>query len=317
MLAVASLVVNLVVLARRSRCAWTRPHWQLVMQQFTAVGALKPWTILVGFGSSWLAFSGLESISQIAPALQDAAREDRAARDAAGDRLHPDHVAADDGVRDRAAGRLPRQPRSVRLRAGGDVRRPRAIAIAVVITSSTLLLGASNTALIGCYHVFLALVRLGFLPQWLAERNLRFGTPHRAIAISVVVPVVVVLATRGQMELLGDMYSFGLLGAFTLTVGRHRPAARAGTHRGPAFWIGLFTSALVILAWGVNLVEKTKATMFGGSVTLVGFAIAYRRAPGLDWRPPHRVQRGGGRRARRRRAGDRRRGRDAGRGDRR
>ena len=47
------------------------PHWQLVMQQFTAVGALKPWTILVGFGSSWLAFSGLESISQIAPALQE------------------------------------------------------------------------------------------------------------------------------------------------------------------------------------------------------------------------------------------------------
>ena len=46
-------------------------HWQLVLQQFTAVGALKPWTILVGFGSSWLAFSGLESISQIAPALQE------------------------------------------------------------------------------------------------------------------------------------------------------------------------------------------------------------------------------------------------------
>ena len=30
-----------------------------------------PWPILVGFGSSWLAFSGLESISQIAPALHE------------------------------------------------------------------------------------------------------------------------------------------------------------------------------------------------------------------------------------------------------
>src|SRR6185436_20716252 len=46
-------------------------HWQLVMHQFTSLDALKPWTILVGFGSSWLAFSGLESISQIAPALQE------------------------------------------------------------------------------------------------------------------------------------------------------------------------------------------------------------------------------------------------------
>jgi nucleotide-binding universal stress UspA family protein len=163
----------------------------------------------------------------------------------------------------------------------------RAIAIAVVITSSTLLLGASNTALIGCYHVFLALVRLGFLPQWLAERNQRFGTPHRAIAISVAVPVVVVLATRGQMELLGDMYSFGLLGAFTLTsVGIDRLRKQEG-HRGPAFWIGLFTSALVILAWGVNLVEKTKATMFGGSVTLVGFGIAYAVRKG--WIGGHRT----------------------------
>jgi nucleotide-binding universal stress UspA family protein len=163
----------------------------------------------------------------------------------------------------------------------------RAIAVAVVVTSSTLLLGASNTALIGCYHVFLALVRLGFLPQWLAERNLRFGTPHRAIAISVIVPAVVVLATQGQMALLGDMYSFGLLGAFTLTsVGIDRLRAQEG-HRGPAFWVGIFTSLLVIVAWGVNLIEKTKATLFGGSVTLVGFGIAYAVRRG--WIGGHRT----------------------------
>src|SRR4029077_16552650 len=202
----------------------------------------------------------------------------------------------------------------------------KAIGVAVVITSSTLLVGAANTALIGCYHVFLALVRLGFLPQWLAERNARYGTPHGAILISVAVPVVVVLATNGQMELLGDMYSFGLLGAFTLTsVGIDRLRAQE-KHRGPAFWIGLFTSALVIVAWGVNLIEKTKATIFGGAVTLVGFGIAcavgrgwvggaVRGAPGRDRRPPRRLHRGRGRRARRRRTGDGRRGGDAGRGD--
>ena len=56
------------------------PHWHLVMQQFSAVGSLKPWTILVGFGSSWLAFSGLESISQIAPALASRANRRRCGR---------------------------------------------------------------------------------------------------------------------------------------------------------------------------------------------------------------------------------------------
>jgi len=249
-------------------------QWKLVVQQFTAVGALKPWTILVGFGSSWLAFSGLESISQIAPALQDP-REKVALRAmlmvvACVLITSPIITAFETALLDAAHANPDQFVYELAHTFGG-----RAIAIAVVITSSTLLVGAANTALIGCYHVFLALVRLGFMPQWLAERNQRFGTPHRAIVISVVVPVIVVLATRGQMELLGDMYSFGLLGAFTLTsVGIDRLRAQE-KKRGPAFWVGLFTSALVVLAWGINLIEKTKATLFGGSVALVGFGIAY------------------------------------------
>jgi amino acid transporter/nucleotide-binding universal stress UspA family protein len=284
-LAVASLVVNLVVLVAVA-VRLDGPHLDMVMQQFTAVRALKPWTILVGYGSSWLAFSGLESISQIAPALQDP-REKTALRAmllviACILITSPLMTAFETALLDASHANPDQFVYEL-----GSVFGGRAIAIAVVITSSTLLLGASNTALIGCYHVFLALVRLGFLPQWLAERNLRYGTPHRAIAISVVVPVIVVLATQGQMELLGDMYSFGLLGAFTLTsVGIDRLRAQE-KHRGPAFWIGLFTSALVIVAWGVNLVEKTKATMFGGSVTLVGFGIAYAVRKG--WIGGHRT----------------------------
>jgi amino acid transporter len=271
-LAVGSLVVNLVVLAVVA-VRLDGPHLKLVMDQFSAVGALKPWTILVGYGSSWLAFSGLESISQIAPALQEP-RERTALRAmllviACIVVTSPLITAFETALLDAAHANPDQFVYELGYAFGG-----KAVAIAVVITSSALLLGASNTALIGCYHVFLALVRLGFLPQWLAERNLRFGTPHRAIAICVFVPVVVVLATQGQMELLGDMYSFGLLGAFTLTsIGIDRLRAQE-RFRGPAFWIGLFTSALVVLAWGVNLIEKTKATMFGGSVTLFGFVIA-------------------------------------------
>ena len=86
-----------------------------------------------------------------------------------------------------------------------------------MLTASTLLMGAANTAIIGCYHVFLALVRLGFMPPWLAERSRRFNTPHRAIVISVVVPIAVIIVSRGQTILLGHLYAFGLLGAFTLT----------------------------------------------------------------------------------------------------
>lgn len=284
-LAIGSLVVNLVVLGAVA-VRMDGPHLDLVMKQFTAVASLKPWTILVGYGSSWLAFSGLESISQIAPALQEP-RERTALRAmllviACILITSPLITAFETALLDASHANPDQFVYEL-----GHVFGGRAVAIAVVITSSALLLGAANTALIGCYHVFLALVRLGFLPQWLAERNQRYGTPHRAIAISVLVPAVVVLATQGQMELLGDMYSFGLLGAFTLTsIGIDRLRAQE-KYRGPAFWVGLFTSALVVVAWGVNLIEKTKATIFGGSVTLVGFGIAYAVRRG--WIGGHRA----------------------------
>src|SRR5215475_10019414 len=167
------------------------------MDQFTAVASLKPWTILVGFGSSWLAFSGLESISQIAPALAEP-REKVALKAmllviACIMLTSPIITAFETALLD-AAHANPDQF----LYELGAAYGTRALTIAIVLTSSTLLIGAANTALIGCYHVFLALVRLGYMPRWLAERNQRYGTPHRAIIIAVSVPALVVLATRGQ-----------------------------------------------------------------------------------------------------------------------
>jgi amino acid transporter len=272
-LACASLSVNLVVIGvvvARLDAA----RWHLVLAQFTAIRALDPWPILVGFGSSWLAFSGLESISQIAPALQEP-RERTALRAVlmviAGILITSPLITAFETALLNASRVNPDQF----VYELGAAFGPRVLTLAIVLTSSTLLVGAANTALIGCYHVFLALVRLGYMPRWLAERNQRFGTPHRAIAIAVAVPVVVVLATRGQMALLGDMYSFGLLGAFTLTsVGLDRMRLQENK-RGVGFWLGVLTSLLVMMAWAVNLVEKTKATMFGGTTTLLGFAVAY------------------------------------------
>ena len=51
--------------------------------------------------------------------------------------------------------------------------------LAVVLTASSLLLFASNTAIIGSYHVFLALVKGEFLPKIISPRsNGTFNTPH-------------------------------------------------------------------------------------------------------------------------------------------
>jgi len=66
-----------------------------------------------------------------------------------------------------------------------------------------------------------------------------------------------------------------LLGAFSLTsVGLDRIRWQE-RKRNLGFYLGLFSSVLVVGSWAVNLVHKKLATIFGGSVTLVGFALAY------------------------------------------
>jgi amino acid transporter/nucleotide-binding universal stress UspA family protein len=272
-LAVSSLVVNLIVLGVVS-VQLDRAQWHLVLDQFLSVRNL-PWkSTVIGFASSWLAFSGLESISQLAPALRDP-RHQTAMRAMllviAGILITSPLMTAFETALLNAQ---TVKPERFLFELGGHFG-PGALKIAIVLTASTLLMGAANTAIIGCYHVFLALVRLGYMPAWLAERSRRFSTPHRAIFVSVAVPVAVVIFSRGQIDLLGELYAFGLLGAFSLTsvgMDRIRWQERART---VGFYLGLFTSFLILMSWAVNLVHKQLATIFGGGVTLIGFGLAY------------------------------------------
>jgi amino acid transporter len=273
LLAISSLVVNLVVLGVVG-VKLNEAQWRLVLEQFTSIRSLPLKETVLGFAASWLAFSGLESISQLAPALREP-RHQTAFRAMmlviAGILVtSPLMTAFETALLDTATA----NPERFLFDLGGQFG-PAALKVAIVLTASTLLMGAANTAIIGCYHVFLALVRLGYMPHWLSERSRRFNTPHRAIAISVLVPVAVIIGSRGKTETLGELYAFGLLGAFSLTsvgLDRIRWQERART---VGFYLGLFTSALIVGSWTVNLVHKKLATLFGGSVTLVGFALAY------------------------------------------
>jgi amino acid transporter len=272
-LALASFAVNVVVLVTVS-VQLDRSQWTLVLAQFQSAAALPPWPLLVGFSGSWLAYSGLESISQIAPALQPP-RERTALRamilvmvailltSPLATALETAMLRASEVNPDRFMYEL------------GAAFGPRPLQLAIVFTSSALLLGAANTALIGCYHVFLALVRLGFLPHWLSGRSLRFNTPHRAIVISVLAPVLVIVASQAKTGVLGHIYSFGLLGAFTLTslgLDKVKWQERA---RDAKFYFGTLITLLIVGAWAVNLVHQRLATVLGGAVTIVGCAFAF------------------------------------------
>lgn len=180
---------------------------------------LTPLSFLTGFAGAFLAFSGLESISQLSPVMKHPHKK------VAGiamllvvltigltsplltmfaTLLQPDKVG-DPKYNDQL----------ISLLAGnwGNIF----LQTEVAISASALLIFASNTAIIGAYHVFMALSRMEFLPSVVLKRNKLRGTPHFSIALATGIPILILLAVWGNVNILGDMYAFGLLGAFSLT----------------------------------------------------------------------------------------------------
>jgi amino acid transporter len=207
----------------------------LIPQMF-ANHSLGPTSILIGFAASFLAFSGLESISQLSPVMKTPRKK------VAGLALL--FVVLTIGITSPlltilSTMLLPAQTlkdpilsgQVISLLAGnwGNI----ILETEVAISASALLVFASNTAIIGAYHVFMALSRMDFFPPFVLKRNKLRGTPQYAIALVTGIPIAVLLIANGNINFLGELYAFGLLGAFTLTClgldiirSRERKAAR-------------------------------------------------------------------------------------------
>jgi len=283
-MACASFVVNLVVIGS-AVTTMDSNQWHAVLSRMGTGHNISLYDLLVGFASAWLAFSGLESISQLSPTMRFPLRQTTRRAMIA---VIITMVVTAPILTALSIGLLPEQIKATEserfiselaMAVGGI-----SVKLAVVLTASSLLLFASNTAIIGSYHVFLALVKGGFLPKILAVRNGTFNTPHIAVCIATSIPMLVILSSGGEMKLLGDMYAFGLLGAFVFSsLSLDSIRWRLG-RRDFGFWVGVFTTAMVMVAWGINLIEKQLATYFGGAVTAIGMltAVGVRRAWFVD-----------------------------------
>jgi amino acid transporter/nucleotide-binding universal stress UspA family protein len=300
-LAVAAFAVNLVVIATALLRAPPEVLGR-IPSEFLELSALTPGQALVGYAGAWLAFSGLESLSQLAPAMRDLHETPRRGMIA---------VVASVLLTSPILTFLSVASLSPEVKAAESERFISELAavwgghglqIAVVLSASALLLFAANTAILGNYHVQVALTRREFLPSGLAALSHRFQTPYRAILVCTIVPAAVLVAVQGDMTVLGGLYAFGLLGSFVLTsVGIDVLRWRDG-ERGVGFWLGVATSVAVVVAFVVNLVAKPSATLFGGGLAVVGMLIALgtrtgffdqlvERIPRLT--PPREVLRGG------------------------
>jgi amino acid transporter len=277
--ACASFFVNLIVIGS-AFYTMDESQWQTVIGKLGTGKAISSYELLVGFSSAWLAFSGLESISQLSPTMRFPLRRTTRYAMAA---VIVTMVMTAPVLTALSIGLLPEYLKATEserfISELGFIVGGIGVKLAVVLTASSLLLFAANTAIIGCYHVFLALVKGEFLPKILAVRSVTFNTPHIAIGIATLVPASVILISGGEMRILGDMYAFGLLGAFVFSSLSLDVIRWNLGRRDFGFWLGVLTTGMVLLAWGVNLVEKELATYFGGAVTLIGMltAVGVRR----------------------------------------
>jgi amino acid transporter len=156
----------------------------------------------------------------------------------------------------------------------------------VVVVGTIILSGAVNTAIVGSNGVLNRVAEDGVLPDWLRNPHKKFGTTANIITMIVALQIITVILTRGNIQLLGDAYAFGIVWSFAMQglsvlVLRYKqpeepewkvPLNFRIAGREFPLGLGLITVALFAIAI-VNLFTKKVATTWGLIFTLTIFFI--------------------------------------------
>jgi hypothetical protein len=155
----------------------------------------------------------------------------------------------------------------------------------VVIVGVLILSGAVNTSIIGANGVLNRLAEDGVLTSWFRKPHRRFGTSYRLINAIVALQILTIIASRGDVGLLGEAYAFGVVWSFFMkalgvTVLRFRrhdqeyktPLNIKFGHR--EIPIGLLITTLTLFFVAIaNLFSKQIATISGVGFTLFLFIV--------------------------------------------
>jgi amino acid transporter len=156
----------------------------------------------------------------------------------------------------------------------------------VVVVGTLILAGAVNTAIIGSNGVLNRVAEDGVLPNWFRKPHRKFGTTNRLINTVVILQIVTILLSRGDVNLLGEAYAFGVVWSFSfnalsvLVLRFKQPENREwkvplnfriGGIEIPV-GLGLITLFLFTLAC-INIFTKELATIAGMSFTLAFFLV--------------------------------------------
>lgn len=142
----------------------------------------------------------------------------------------------------------------------------------VVLVGVLILSGAVNTSIVGSNGVLNRLAEDGIMPDWFRWLHPRYGTTHRMINLIVALQLIIIVACRGDLYLLGEAYAFGVIWSFVfmaaaVIVLRFKDRSQRewmvplNVGRLP---LGLFAIFGVLIAVAlVNLVTKRVATISG------------------------------------------------------
>jgi amino acid transporter/nucleotide-binding universal stress UspA family protein len=224
-------------------------------------------TAVGGFASAWLAYSGLESLAQIAPALREPRRKVIRITTVmlVSSVLVTVPVLTAVAVEAATSHRLGAQG-ALLAAVANDYAGPH-LRLAVVITGVVLLLLAAKVAFLGCYNVFQAIGELGYLPAAVAKSHVREEAPRGAVITVTVGALVLVLGTRGDPRMLAQLFAFGLLGSYTITSASVAVLRWRERRRGPVFVLGLVATLALAAPWLTSWITKPTATLYGAGAT--------------------------------------------------
>src|SRR6185436_18162518 len=86
----------------------------------------------------------------------------------------------------------------------------------VVIVGVLILAGAVNTSLIGVNGVLNRVAEDGVLLDWFGKPHSKYGTTFRILNMMALLQIATIIASRGDVILLGEAYAFGVVWSFAL-----------------------------------------------------------------------------------------------------
>jgi amino acid transporter len=156
----------------------------------------------------------------------------------------------------------------------------------VVVVGIMILAGAVNTAIVGSNGVLNRVSEDGVLADWFRRPHHRYGTSHRIINLIVGLQILTILLSRGNIIILGEAYAFGVIWSFAMKglavlvlrftePGRRSFQVPVNIRLGRAeIPMGLAFVTVVLFATAiVNLFTKEIATISGVAFTACLFTV--------------------------------------------